>query len=880
MRLATRVVTSLLLFMLGSSLALAAAADSLHGTVLSSTGTPIAGARVTITNQATGVANASITGPDGTFDITGLDDGSYTIAAALKGFIDYRQTGIDLRNGQSLSFQVQMLTSSVTQSVTVTAEGSPETSVTQAIISKREIEGVAGPFGSAAQALTAAPGVFVYGYGGVAATARSEVVVRGVKGGWSSVNGDILRNGISFLFDGIPMNNLIANNGQWQTTQIPIMDMISDISVDYGPGAPSNRWFDSLGGTVNYIPVQPKSTPGADITFGQDYGSYHTSITHMVANSGVYRGWSALLAAGYASNDTFRVGTIGQPTFNAPSSGYATFFKLQHLFDNGSIAFGYYHGRNTEFRPNFIPLLPITPTTQIAGQPANPGDAVTTTGIYGPDRADTNTAIPANVQYYSQATSGFYSSLASDIWYKHIKTQSDILYSKLQLALSPRVSFDSQAWYRHGYRLHDRVVNYYGPNYANGHEWYDPTSNVVGNKSDISIAIPHDQLTFGGYWIHSGYQNPVSTFNPALGTSIQNGAFFNADHLYNDYAFLFLQDRIDLLHKKLIITPGAAEQLFRTAYFNTSLTAFPNANPANASNLAPATHKNFLKFSPSVGAQFLALDWFTLHGNYAITYQNPTDSAFGANRGANGVNVALLQATKSVNSEAGFTVTKCPIARLGACSLDATYFHDKLSNVNVVTQVAQVSQPAAIALASSLNNGVSINFDTAPTPLFQVHGNAIIQHNYFLSYIPNGTTQDFGKYPISNNPKYSTNLGITSEIKTGNHHIDLTPGLWWQYVGLRYLFSNVNNAPTTQTMPGYGVVNFNMDGNLKHVLPGRLNEVPVKLSFGIENLLNRAYNPTAYITSGGYFGTSFGGYTLVDPGAPREYIVSINFNLK
>ena len=31
-----------------------------------------------------------------------------------------------------------------------------------------------------------------------------------------------------------------------------------------------------------------------------------------------------------------------------------------------------------------------------------------------------------------------------------------------------------------------------------------------------------------------------------------------------------------------------------------------------------------------------------------------------------------------------------------------------------------------------------------------------------------------------------------------------------------------------------------------------------------------------YITSGGYFGTSFGGYVLADPGAPREFAFSLN----
>jgi iron complex outermembrane receptor protein len=860
--------------LLPSRLALGQAAATLHAVAADATGAPVPGARVMLTNTQTGSVLNSLTGPDGAFDLTGLAPGTYSLTITLQGFVDYKQSGISLQSGQTLSFNATLHTKSVVQSVTVTAEGSPETAVTQATISRAEISGVAGPFGSAAQALTAAPGVFVYGYGGVAATARSEVVLRGVKGGWSSVNGDVLRNGIAFLYDGIPMNNMIANNGQWQTTQIPITDMISDITVDYGPGAPSNRWFDSLGGTVNYIPYQPKTTPGGTITFGTDYGSYNTSITHLIANTGMYRGWSGLLAFGYAMNDTFRVGTIGIPTFSAPSSGYAVHTKVLKQFSNGTLSIAYYHGRNTEYRPNFIPLLPITPASN-----NNYGDAVTTTGLYGPD-SQPGTAVPSSVQYYSQSTSGFYSSLAQNVWNKQIRTQSDILYGKLALAISPGITFNSSSWYRHGYRLHNRVVNFYGPNYSVSHEWYDPASNTIGNDSSMAITAPHNTVTIGGYWMHGDYHNPVALFNPALGTSTTSPAFFNADRLYNDYGFLFLQDRVSFFKDRLIVTPGAAEQLFRTDYYNTGLTDFPAGNPANDTELAPSTHKNFLKFAPSVGAQGLVTNWLTLHGNFAITYQNPTDSAFGANRAINGVNIAQLKAVKSENVEGGFLVTKCPLAIMGSCSLDATYFHDKLSHVNVVTQTAQLSLPAAVALASSVNNGVSVNFDNAPMRYLRIHGNAIIQHNYFLSYIPSGSTQNFASYPISNNPKYSTNVGVTTEYKSGDHRFDLTPGLWWQYVGVRYLFSNVNNAPTTLTSPGYGVVNFNTDGTINGLLPGRLEEVPVKLSFGIENLLNREYNPTAYITSGGYFGTSFGGYTLVDPGAPREYIVSLNFGFK
>ncbi len=879
MKLVSKYISLALLFgvmtFAAGRMALAQASAGLHVSAADAGGTRIAGARATVTNETTGEVTTSITGPDGSFDLTGLPAGTYDLAMTMQGLVDYKQKGLTLTAGQDLQFQVTLRTAAVTESVNVTAEGSPETSVTQATISRAEIEGVAGPFGSAAQALTAAPGVFVYGYGGVAATARSEVVVRGIKGGWASVNGDILRNGITFLFDGIPMNNLTAGNGQWQTTQIPITDMISDIKVDYGPGAPSNRWYDSLGGTVNYIPVQPKETPGASIAFGEDYGSYNTSLTHFIANSGLVKGWSSLLAAGYANNNTFRVGTTGIPTFNAPSSGYSTFFKTEHQLPNGNLSFGFYHGRNTEFRPNFLPLVPITPASN-----NNYGDAVTTTGIYGPDAQGNSTTAPQGSQYYSQATSGFYSSLAHDTWYKHIKTQSDIVYTKLQLALSPKLSFNTEEWYRHGYRLHDRVVNFYGPNSATSHEIYDPTSNTVGDDTSLALQLPHDVVTLGGYWMHQGYNNPVGLFNPSQGTSFANPAFFNEDHLDNDFGFLYLQDRIALLHDKLIVTPGAAEQLFRTHYYNVSTASFPQANPANAPNEAPATHKNFLVFSPSVGAQYLVSDWLTVHGNFAISYENPTDASFGAGRPTIGVNLATLKPVKSMNSEGGFLVTKCPFAIVHSCSLDATYFSDKLTDETVITQTSNLNVPAVIALASAMYNGVSINFDEAPSRLLQVHGNAIIQHDYLLHYVPNGSSTDYRGYPVSSSPRYTTNLGLTSAVDAVHHKVQVTPGLWWQYVGQRYLFSNVTSAPTQQTTPGYGVVNFNMDGSLNSLLPEWFAKKPVKLSFGLENLLNKEYNPTAYITSGGYFGTSFGGYTLVDPGAPREFIFSLNFGNK
>ena len=116
----------------------------------------------------------------------------------------------------------------------------------ETVISKKQIHSL-GPASGAAQALSTAPGVAVRGYAGVATTARYAISVRGVKVGWASVAGDPERSGISILFDGIPMNGLVQNNGSWDSNEIPILQMISGINVIYGPGNPASRWCHSNG---------------------------------------------------------------------------------------------------------------------------------------------------------------------------------------------------------------------------------------------------------------------------------------------------------------------------------------------------------------------------------------------------------------------------------------------------------------------------------------------------------------------------------------------------------------------------------------------------------------------------------------------------------
>src|SRR5580700_9513293 len=69
-----------------SSSALAQYGASLEGTVTDKSGAVVAGATVTITDQATGVSHSAVTGAAGFYRITELPPGNYKVDVEATGF--------------------------------------------------------------------------------------------------------------------------------------------------------------------------------------------------------------------------------------------------------------------------------------------------------------------------------------------------------------------------------------------------------------------------------------------------------------------------------------------------------------------------------------------------------------------------------------------------------------------------------------------------------------------------------------------------------------------------------------------------------------------------------------------------------------------------
>src|SRR5262245_47365216 len=84
------------------------AIGSITGVVQDSTGARIPGVSATATNTATGVKTETVTNESGAYNFPNLAVGPYELDASLPGFRNARVSNIDLRNNETLRFNLTM----------------------------------------------------------------------------------------------------------------------------------------------------------------------------------------------------------------------------------------------------------------------------------------------------------------------------------------------------------------------------------------------------------------------------------------------------------------------------------------------------------------------------------------------------------------------------------------------------------------------------------------------------------------------------------------------------------------------------------------------------------------------------------------------------
>ncbi len=710
----------------------------------------------------------------------------------------------------------------------------------------------AGPVGGAAQVLSYAPGANVTGYGNTGST-KNTVSINGVHQGWGGFAGYTDNGSLAVTFDGVPIADPATN--LWQSNTIPQMSLIQNTNVTYGPGAASDRWFNNIGGGLEFTPLQPTTKPGGEVEM--TYGSYNQKNMDFRLNTGTYHGWSTVLAGGLGNGDSYRTAPDG---FTSPSENYAIYLKTIKTFQSGSLEFGGYYAHSGGYRP------PVIPTTPVAG--------ITMTG-------------PAGTQLYSQQTSGFYSTLPFSTYDKKDYNTMALVYGRGTFRLDDTTTLHNLTWFMHIDRLHSRLTDAFnlGPT---EYEYNNPYTNSFGDKLWLTEKLPYNTVDVGAYYIHTLYNSRNNFYNPANGgskTTVNIGGTFRSSYFNQDDTALFLQDDIHPI-PMLHITPGIRLVNYQVGYSNSTAQDFayapgvvlyhngycafgtPGVNTNDQSSNCGG-HQSSNAIEPSIDVSVNPLPWLNVYGGYQISTAAP---AMGGGGGLfQKYDPSAYHAAMAQYYQMGFKVHVPHLSVLNDFIFGASYFH--LRYAKQFINIALASGNALSASGTSVYDGVNFFFDD--NPIFQLHvfGNGSIQEAHYTSYVTGGVSYNGSNVPYV--PAATFNAGAYYDLLT--HGVLIEPRAWYQFVGSQYIFNDITSAPSNQTMPAYGTLNLAVKATVPLHLPGGLGTRYMDLKLTALNVLNSQHNIYEVISAGGYFGTATQGYTMAYPGAPFTIYGTVGF---
>ena len=135
-----------LLFVLVCAGAFAQANSELTGIVTDQTGAVVAGAKIVLSDPATGATKTTESGTTGLYDIAGLNPANYNLKISAKGFESFAQNNIVVNVSSIARVDIKLTVGSETQTVTVEADAlavQTDSNVVSTLISSEQISEIA-----------------------------------------------------------------------------------------------------------------------------------------------------------------------------------------------------------------------------------------------------------------------------------------------------------------------------------------------------------------------------------------------------------------------------------------------------------------------------------------------------------------------------------------------------------------------------------------------------------------------------------------------------------------------------------------------------------------------------------------------------------------
>jgi iron complex outermembrane receptor protein len=852
----------------------------IKGRVVDAGGAAVPDAAVTLTDLTTNKVTHATTGADGRFGFGDVAPDPQLITIEKAGFEAFAQRvspGTQAAANLNVSLNVATLYESVVVRGTVSPDAKPVPTRedlmlipdTVRVLDRKQID-AGGPVAGGAQMIQSTPGANVVGYGETGAT-KYTVILNGIQQGWAGEATSFTAPGsLGITFDGVPVVD--PATGLWQSATMPQNLVMQDLGVTYGPGQPMDRWYTSVGGQVEFTPIQPTESVHASVAVTQ--GPYGQQNFAFVANTGSFKGWSTVLGGGLGRGDDFRVAPDG---FGNQARDGSAFGKTLKMFSAGSFVFGAYYAKAGGYRPTVIPLTDV--------------------GLVEP-----------NGTHFSEPSSGFYSALPFDAYNKYDTNEMALVYGRENLFLGNTTALQNMTWYTHIRRLHERAIDLLsqGPQV---NEFNNPHSNIFGDEVGMEEVLPYNTIHFGGYLLHEVYnaRNNFYNFtdggNGPLGVIGVGGRFRSGYFQQDDLAF-YAQDDIHPI-AQIHITPGVRVVGFSTSYSDQAQRDFsfaPGVISSSHCALFPAgsdpfhnvfgspnatdqgslcgAHESRSGVEPSIDVAVMPREWLTIYGGYDVTYRSPALGGGGGQFQA--VDPTYYTLAKGAYAQGGVKVHFRNAPALRNFIAGVNYFHLDYTNQEIDFETALGLQISGGG--DSTYHGVDAFFDDDPYRNVHIFMNFAGESATFTNYLVGGPSQaecaaekitctPYNNLPVSYVPNVTLNTGIYYGIQR-HSRVLVEPRFWMEYIGTQHLWSNYTGAPTNQTMPSYTTTNLSFN------VPLNIERQSFNLRVDMMNLLNAKYNEWEYISSGGYFAAlnpNASNYINAYPGAPRAVYGTITY---
>lgn len=642
-------------------------------------------------------------------------------------------------------------------------------------------------------------------------------------------------------FNGVAINDIFNGGvtGQaatWNSVLFIPQD-VDSVVLNNGINNPAQNSYNSLGGTIDFLPRQPTDKFGLNAS--ATYGSFNSWGVNGSVNTGDIGGFKQFLQADYRQSDGW-VRNTGNDNINLYYSG------RHDASDGSSLSLVAVFNQNRGAKPYDMPV----PALQAEGG----------FGIYDPS-----------------------------IDYQHARDNEWMVILAQKVVVSPTLTFEQKFFgggqdfqrtsygnptYNGNFPLPDASENYdywiYNPNgpfynpktvfgsklAGNAYHFYGYTNWGLGYTPKLTLALPGNTVTIGGnltygelhsreYWYGSAPVPQTLGYNDAWD-----------EHDSRTLASVYIQDEIKLLNNALTLTPGVKYTYAETQ--DTDAIGF------------------FYPYGGTIGdTEHFVAPTFGL--NYKFNEHFSFNAAFGQN-------IKLPDISAYYNDVPGTTgkiTTPSPVKikpehvndyevgvkyKAGGFSAAIDYYREDFTNIFV-------DQFDASTYTTIVTNGGTARYEGVEAQIantFQLGAAGTIRAYVNASYNDSKYTSSFETDSIGGSLSNAQATVYAGERMADVPRELVTGGVTWNYQGFRFDVSgryigsqlNLDNntgqpalAPEATQIPGYAVFDLGLSKTVE------LGGHSVKVSFYARNLFNKYYLADAYVENGTEFAS---------PGAPRS----------